>query len=110
MEIKVVFDAIDSNKNIFLSVHVKITLLYRESDSKLWIFLHSSIRDTSQKKVPLKFKSTTFPLGQSTIYSSELINFDLQLYNFITIINVDYTGKHGINLQSTFVVPPPCGI
>jgi len=27
------------------------------------------------------YKSTTFPLGQYTIYSSVLINFDLQLFN-----------------------------
>ena len=53
------------------------------------------------------YKSTTFPLGQSTIYSSVLINFDLQIYNFLTKINVDSTARNDLNLQSTFGVAPP---
>ena len=53
------------------------------------------------------YKSTTFPLGQSTIYSSVLINFDLQIYNFLTKINVDSTAQNDLNLQSTFGVAPP---
>ena len=31
----------------------------------------------------------------------------LQIYNFLTKINVDSTGQNGINLQATFGVAPP---
>ena len=33
-----------------------------------------------------------------------LINFDLQIYNFFTKINVDSTAQNDLNLQSTFGV------
>ena len=42
----------------------------------------------------------------STIYSSELINFDLQIHNFLTTKIVDSRAQND-NLQSTFVVAPP---
>ena len=83
---------------------------YKESVYELWIFLDSSLNSVKlgilNKKSQLNnfnckiyrhlrhisiYKSTTFTLGQSTIYSSVLINFDLQIYNFLTKINVDST-------------------
>ena len=36
-----------------------------------------------------------------------MVEFDLQIYNFRTNLNVDYTAQKGINLQSTFLAPPP---
>jgi len=53
------------------------------------------------------YKSTTFPIDKSTINSSVLINFDLQIYNFLTKINVDSTAQNDLNLQFTFGVAPP---
>ena len=73
------------------------------------------IMDTLQKEVSLTilnvqisiYKSTTFRLCKSTFYISVLINFDIQIYNFLTKINVDSTAQNDLNLQSTFGVVPP---
>ena len=73
------------------------------------------IMDTLQKKVSLTilnvqisiYKSTTFRLCKSTFYISVLINFDIQIYNFLAKINVDSTAQNDLNLQSTFGVAPP---
>ena len=90
---------------------------------KLWIFLRdfpqfSEIRDSWSQLNNFKFiiywhlrqfsiyTSTTFPLGQCTIYRSVLINFDLKIYNLLTKLNVDSTAQTYINLQSTFAVAP----
>ena len=91
------------------------------------------IRDTSQNTVSLtlfinicmtnfhfKYKSTTFHLDQSRIYSSAMINFDIHIYHLLnkknvdstahslTKINVDSTAQNDLNLKFTFGVAPPC--
>ena len=44
-----------------------------------------------------------------SVYNLQLnmVEFDLQIYNFRTNLNVDSTAQNGINLQSTFLAPPP---
>ena len=86
------------------------------------------IRDTSQKEVILtilnvqstgtlgKFQSTNqilFPLViESTLYSSVLIIFDLQIYNFLTKINTNSTDQNaGFKKMSAGInIPPRIGL
>ena len=84
---------------------VSLTILYIQSTGSLGKFKSTGSLGKFKYTGSLgKFKSTTFPLCQYTIYSSVLKNFDLQIYNFFTKLNLNSTGQNGINLQYTFIV------
>ena len=55
------------------------------------------------------FNLKIYNFSSYSVYNLQLnmVEFDLQVYNFRTILNVDSTAQKGINLQSTFLVPPP---
>ena len=60
----------------------------------------------------LYFNLQIYNFPSYSVYNLQLnmVEFDLQVYNFRTILNVDSTAQKGINLQSTFLAPPPTNL